>query len=309
MQESDARSGDFGAWTRKTRRCFDSYPRSITILRESRPRTCSPYTRWDGTTKRSTTRSRYARCSISTIAGSMRPAFMLFLMRRIERAESVQRDRTVMSASSAQIPVRAEIYRGWLVVLAAFFGVMVSFGSMLVFTFSVFLKPLSAEFGWSRESISTAFGIAAMTVAVCSPPLGRLLDRYGPRPVILPCMVVFGFAFTVVIRSDTESCPSLYHLPCARSGWKRDNADGLFPSGVNVVHSQTGNRSGVGSGWSWSRLDGLPEAGPKSHRCPGMAFRLRGARSYHPGPGCPADRSFCLRTTGNEDGSASCSIR
>jgi predicted MFS family arabinose efflux permease len=72
---------------------------------------------------------------------------------------------------------------------------MVSFGSLLVFTFGIFLKPLSTEFGWSRESISTAFGIAAMTVAVCSPVLGRLLDHYGARRVVLPCMVVFGLAF------------------------------------------------------------------------------------------------------------------
>jgi hypothetical protein len=72
-----------------------------------------------------------------------------------------------MSASSAGLAPkeREGVYAGWLVVLAAFCGVMVSFGSLLVFTFSVFLKPLSAEFGWSRESISAAFGIAAMTVA------------------------------------------------------------------------------------------------------------------------------------------------
>jgi predicted MFS family arabinose efflux permease len=100
-----------------------------------------------------------------------------------------------MSASSAQARIEPGVYPGWLVVMAAFFGVMVSFGSMLVFTFGIFLKPLSAEFGWGRESISAAFAIAAMTVAVCSPGLGRLLDRYGPRPVILPCMIVFGLAF------------------------------------------------------------------------------------------------------------------
>jgi MFS family permease len=97
---------------------------------------------------------------------------------------------------------------GWLVVFAAFCGVMVSFGSLLVFTFSVFLKPLSAEFGWSRESISAAFGIAAMTVAVCSPVLGRLLDRYGPRPVVIPCMAVFGLA----VASLSLLTPSLLHF-------------------------------------------------------------------------------------------------
>ena len=103
---------------------------------------------------------------------------------------------TGMSASSLTGQQESRLsYIGWRVVLAAHFGVMVSFGSMLVFTFSIFLKPLSAEFGWSRESISTSFGLAAMTVAVCSPILGRWLDRYGPRRVIIPCMAVFGRAF------------------------------------------------------------------------------------------------------------------
>ena len=93
-------------------------------------------------------------------------------------------------------------------VLAAYFGTMVSFGSLLVFTFSVFVKPLGAAFGWSRESISGAFGVAAMSVAVCSPPLGHLLDRYGPRRVILPCMAIFGCAFA----SLGLLTPHLWHL-------------------------------------------------------------------------------------------------
>lgn len=97
---------------------------------------------------------------------------------------------------------------GWRVVAAAYFGVMVGFGSLLVFTFGIFLKPLSAEFGWSRESVSAAFGFAALTVAVCSPPLGHLLDRFGPRKIVLPCMAVFGTAFA----SLSLLKPSLMHF-------------------------------------------------------------------------------------------------
>ncbi len=81
-----------------------------------------------------------------------------------------------------------------MVVLAAFFGVLAGFGSLMVFTFGIFLKPVSAEFGWSREAISRAFGFAALSVAVASPKLGQLLDRFGPRRVILPCYAVYGLA-------------------------------------------------------------------------------------------------------------------
>jgi len=83
-------------------------------------------------------------------------------------------------------------YYGWRVVLAACLGVMAGFGSLFVYTFAVFVKPLSAQFGWNRESISLGFAIGAMTVGLTSPLIGRLIDRLGPRPIILPCMTIFG---------------------------------------------------------------------------------------------------------------------
>ena len=86
-------------------------------------------------------------------------------------------------------------YEGWRVAGAASVGVFVSFASLLVYTFGVLLKPLAEEFAWSRESVSAAFGIAAITVAVCSPPLGYLFDRVKPTRIIVPCLIVFGAAF------------------------------------------------------------------------------------------------------------------
>lgn len=82
-------------------------------------------------------------------------------------------------------------YYGWRVVLAACLGVMAGFGSLFVYTFSVFVKPLAAQFGWSREAISSGFAIAAVTLGVCSPLLGRWIDRFGPRRIILICMSVY----------------------------------------------------------------------------------------------------------------------
>lgn len=83
-------------------------------------------------------------------------------------------------------------YYGWRVVMAACLGVMVGFGSLYVYTFGVFMKPLSAEFGWSREAISRGFGLAALSMAVGSPLIGHCLDRYRPRRVILLCLTIYG---------------------------------------------------------------------------------------------------------------------
>lgn len=68
---------------------------------------------------------------------------------------------------------------------------MAGFGSLFVYTFSVFVKPLSGQFGWNREEISAGFAIAAVTLGLASPALGRLIDRFGPRRIILPCMTVY----------------------------------------------------------------------------------------------------------------------
>jgi MFS family permease len=86
-------------------------------------------------------------------------------------------------------------YEGWRVAGAASVGVFVSFASLFVYTFGVLLKPLAEEFSWSREAVSAAFGIAAMTVAACSPLLGYLFDRVKPTRIIVPCLIVFGCAF------------------------------------------------------------------------------------------------------------------
>jgi MFS family permease len=85
-------------------------------------------------------------------------------------------------------------YYGWRVVLAACLGVMAGFGSLFVYTFSVFVKPLASEFGWSREAISSGFAIAAVSLGASSPLLGRWIDRFGPRRIILVCMTIYGCA-------------------------------------------------------------------------------------------------------------------
>ncbi len=85
-------------------------------------------------------------------------------------------------------------YAGWAVTGAAFTGVMVSFAPIVPFTFSLFLAPLHAAFGWKREALSAAFALAAITVALVSPLIGLLLDRFPPRRILLPAIVIFAIA-------------------------------------------------------------------------------------------------------------------
>jgi len=95
------------------------------------------------------------------------------------------------------------------ILLAAFFGVFASFASVFIFTFGVFLKPLSEEFGWSRAQVSGGFALAALTVAFASPFLGRLVDRFGSRAVILPSATLFAVLFASLSRL-TDSLVHFY---------------------------------------------------------------------------------------------------
>lgn len=86
--------------------------------------------------------------------------------------------------------------------------VFVSFASIVVYTFGIFLKPIAGTFHWSRTQVSLAFTLAALTVAVCSPALGHLLDRFPARRVILPCTVIYAAA----LGSLALLTPHLWHL-------------------------------------------------------------------------------------------------
>lgn len=86
-------------------------------------------------------------------------------------------------------------YPGWRVVSASIFGVMFGYSVLVPYTFSLFVKPLSAEFGWRRDQISLALTCVALTVAMCSPLIGWVIDNWGPRPVIITCSLTLGTAF------------------------------------------------------------------------------------------------------------------
>lgn len=106
-----------------------------------------------------------------------------------------------MKTNQPQVDEESSIrYPGWSVLAAAFIGVMVSFAPIVPYTFSLFLDPLHAAFGWKREAMGGAFALAAITVALVSPLIGVLLDRFPPRRIILPGILIFAAALAALSR-------------------------------------------------------------------------------------------------------------
>jgi len=59
---------------------------------------------------------------------------------------------------------------------------------------SVFVVPMTEAFGWSRASIAGAVSLAGLLAAFVSPMLGPMLDRRGPRLILVLAVLATGLS-------------------------------------------------------------------------------------------------------------------
>lgn len=69
---------------------------------------------------------------------------------------------------------------------------------LLLYAFSVFIKPLQAQFGWSVPDVALAYAIICLIFGLMTFPAGRLSDKYGPRNVVLIGGVIMAAGFFLV---------------------------------------------------------------------------------------------------------------
>ncbi|MBV8936739.1 MAG: MFS transporter, partial [Alphaproteobacteria bacterium] len=87
-----------------------------------------------------------------------------------------------------------------------------------VATLSIFVEPLTREFGWSRAALSGAVSLGGVLAALTAPLIGPLVDRYGSRAALSVAVLVTGAA--MLLLSLTQSLLVFYLLFCvARMNW------------------------------------------------------------------------------------------
>jgi MFS family permease len=89
----------------------------------------------------------------------------------------------------------AQTFRNrWWVVFASVLGLLVGTGPIMVFAAGVFIKPLAQELGFGRGVVSSAISLSNLMAGLMTPFFGRLLDRHGFRPAMLPFIALFAVA-------------------------------------------------------------------------------------------------------------------
>ena len=85
--------------------------------------------------------------------------------------------------STVTVPAPAARSRGWLLLAAAF--VTFAIGAACMHSYTVFLIAFIEAFGWSRGESSVAYSVSQLVTGATSPLVGILVDRLGPRRLIL----------------------------------------------------------------------------------------------------------------------------
>ena len=82
------------------------------------------------------------------------------------------------------------VFYGWFVVLGSSFVVFGVAGGQ--FSFGVFLTPMTEEFGWSRGTLSLAFGVTFMLSGLLRPVAGYVADYYNAKWAALSGLALMG---------------------------------------------------------------------------------------------------------------------
>ncbi|MFO8109929.1 MAG: MFS transporter [Thermoplasmata archaeon] len=94
-----------------------------------------------------------------------------------------------------------KIYYGWFIVLGAFLALLIS--SIRVYSFGVFIEPLTQEFGWSRAPLTLGFSISLFVTSFFGIIAGRWSDKYGVRKLMAAGTVLIAAGFLLSSRIET----------------------------------------------------------------------------------------------------------
>ena len=100
--------------------------------------------------------------------------------------------------------IRTGLFWGWYVVMGAFLILAINYGAR--YSFGVFVKPMAAQYNWSRSAISAGMSIMVLAYGIGGIFAGRLADRIAPRWIITAGAILMatGLFLTALIREPWQ---------------------------------------------------------------------------------------------------------
>jgi sugar phosphate permease len=89
------------------------------------------------------------------------------------------------------------IFYGWRMV-GLVTAIRIVGGGLHQFGFTVFFLPISQDLGISRAATSLAFSLSRAQGAIEAPLVGYLIDRHGPRPIIVTAVFLAGVGYILL---------------------------------------------------------------------------------------------------------------
>jgi MFS family permease len=144
----------------------------------------------------------------------------------------------------------SKIFYGWIIVAVGLISMTFWFGIRA--SFSVFYAPLIEEFHWNRGESAGVQSVALLTYTFLAPVVGSLIDRFGPRRVIVPGILVFClglvlssylnslfefYLFYGIVMGSGITCIGIVSYSAILAHWfekRRGLASGIAVSGMGL---------------------------------------------------------------------------
>lgn len=110
--------------------------------------------------------------------------------------------KTIGSRMDALFRPGGKIFYGWYLVAAAT-GIQWLAAMTWMHSYGAYTTLLQAEFGWSMSVLSAAFALTRLESGLLGPIQGWLVDRYGPRLILIIGTIIFGIGFFVFAIVDS----------------------------------------------------------------------------------------------------------
>ncbi|MBP1707772.1 MAG: transporter [Chloroflexi bacterium] len=105
------------------------------------------------------------------------------------------------SLRDATTATRSQFYYGWVIVGISTLLLAITYG--LMYSYSVFFKPLAEFFQWDRETVSLIYSASLFIRGAASIGIGWLADKYSPLKIMVICGFLVGLGLALSSQAST----------------------------------------------------------------------------------------------------------